>query len=82
MSMDLSYLNIKGYKNVYKNLSPAKLVQLAIEREEGCLSNKGALIINTGKYTGRSPKDRFIVNQDSIKDKINWGSVNLSFILS
>ncbi|WP_368488174.1 phosphoenolpyruvate carboxykinase (ATP) [Clostridium sp. BJN0013] len=78
MSMDLSYLNIKEYKNVYKNLPPAKLVELAIKRGEGCLSNKGALIINTGKYTGRSPKDRFIVNQDSIKDKINWGSVNLS----
>lgn len=78
MSIDLSYLNIKEYKNVYKNLSPAKLVELAIKREEGHLSDKGAMIVNTGKYTGRSPKDRFIVNQDSIKDKINWGSVNLS----
>lgn len=77
MNIDLSYLNINKYRNMYKNLSPAELTEFSIKRGEGFLSNKGALIVNTGKYTGRSPKDRFIVNQESIRDKINWGSVNL-----
>ncbi|MHC6180744.1 phosphoenolpyruvate carboxykinase (ATP) [Clostridium sp. JNZ X4-2] len=78
MNVDLAYLNIEEYKNVYKNLSPAELIELSIKRNEGFLSDKGALIINTGKYTGRSPKDRFIVKQESIMDKINWGNSNLS----
>ncbi len=77
MNIDLSYLNINKYRNMYKNLSPAELTEFSIKRGEGFLSNKGALMINTGKYTGRSPKDRFIVNQESIRDKINWGNVNL-----
>ncbi|CAB1251871.1 phosphoenolpyruvate carboxykinase (ATP) [Clostridium sp. MT-14] len=77
MNGDLTYLNIEGYKNVYRNLSPAQLVEFSIKRGEGLLSDKGALVINTGKYTGRSPKDRFIVKQKSIEDKINWGNSNL-----
>ncbi|ADK13703.1 Phosphoenolpyruvate carboxykinase [ATP] [Clostridium ljungdahlii DSM 13528] len=78
MNIDLSYLNINKYRNMYKNLSPSELTEFSIKRGEGFLSNKGALMINTGKYTGRSPKDRFIVNQESIRNKINWGNVNLS----
>ncbi|MCI1945947.1 phosphoenolpyruvate carboxykinase (ATP) [Clostridium luticellarii] len=78
MNMDLTYLNIDRYRAMYRNLPPAKLIELSIKRNEGILSNKGALMINTGKYTGRSPKDRFIVRQKSIVDKINWGNTNLS----
>lgn len=77
MKMNLEYLNIKGYKNLYRNLPVSELVQFAVEKKEGVLSEDGALVINTGKYTGRSPKDRFIVKQKSISDNINWGSVNL-----
>lgn len=77
MGINLNYLNIGGYKNLYRNLSVAELTEFAIIRGEGVLSDKGALVVNTGKYTGRSPKDRFIVKQRSIEDKINWGSVNL-----
>lgn len=75
--MDLKYLNIATCKSVYRNLSPAALTAHAIKNGEGTLSDTGALVVATGKYTGRSPKDRFIVKQESVQDLINWGSVNL-----
>ncbi|WP_123052879.1 phosphoenolpyruvate carboxykinase (ATP) [Clostridium sp. JN-1] len=77
MCTDLNYLNIKEYKNLYQNLSVSELVELSIKRGEGKLSDTGALVINTGKYTGRSPKDRFIVKQKSTAHQVNWGDVNL-----
>lgn len=77
MNINLDYLNIKQYKNIYRNISVPNLVEFAVKREEGTLSDKGALVVDTGKYTGRSPKDRFIVKDDVTKDLINWGEVNL-----
>lgn len=77
MNISLDYLNINDYKNLYRNLSVAELTEFAVKRGEGVLSDKGALVVYTGKYTGRSPKDRFIVKQKSTEDKINWGTVNL-----
>lgn len=74
---NLEYLNIKGSSNIYRNLTAAELVEFAIKRNEGVLSNTGALVVNTGKYTGRSPLDRFIVKQKSIESKINWNKVNM-----
>ena len=56
--------------------STAFLVESAIERHEGVLSNTGALCIETGKYTGRSPEDRFIVDTPDVHDEIAWGKVN------
>lgn len=75
--MNLDYLNIKNYNKLYKNISIPNLVEFAVKRGEGILTDKGALVINTGKYTGRSPKDRFIVKDDITKDTINWGDTNL-----
>ena len=74
---NLNYLNIGTSKKIYRNLPVSDLVNFALLREEGTLSEAGALVVNTGKYTGRSPKDRFIVSQESIKELINWGSINL-----
>ncbi len=75
--MFLNYLGFTGHKNVYKNLAVSELVQYALENDEGVLSESGALVVHTGKYTGRSPKDRFIVKQKSIEANINWGEVNI-----
>lgn len=77
MNINLEYLNITDYKNLYRNLSVSELTEFTVNRGEAVLSDKGALVVNTGKYTGRSPKDRFIVKQKSVEDKINWGNVNL-----
>lgn len=68
---------IIGVKAAYRNLSPAELTEHALARGEGKLSKTGALIIKTGKYTGRSPNDRFIVDSPNVHDKVNWGKINM-----
>ena len=67
---------IIGPKAVYRNLTPAQLTEAALRLGEGSLSNTGALVVTTGKYTGRSPKDKFIVDTESIHNEIAWGKVN------
>ena len=66
---------LKG-NNIHVQLSVPKLVEKVLTRNEGVLTSTGAVRATTGKYTGRSPKDKFIVKEDSVKDKIDWGSVN------
>ena len=58
------------------DLSAAELVEHAIRREEGRMASNGALVIETGERTGRSPNDRFIVDTPDVHDKIAWGAVN------
>ncbi len=77
MNLSLDYLNIKNYNNLYRNISIPSLIEFAVKRGEGVLSDSGALVVNTGKYTGRSPKDRFIVKDNITKDKLNWDEINL-----
>ena len=61
---------------VYRNLTPAELTELALETEDAQLMDNGALLVSTGKYTGRSPKDRFIVDEPSVTNDIDWGTEN------
>jgi len=74
----LKQLGIVNLKNEYRNLPPAKLVEMAVARGEGILAANGALSMKTGKYTGRSPGDRFIVDSPAVHDTIDWGPVNQS----
>ena len=74
ISNELSAL-LKG-SNVQVQLSVPQLVEKVLNRNEGLLTSTGAVRATTGKYTGRSPKDKFIVEEESVKDKIDWGSVN------
>ncbi|HET7580033.1 MAG TPA: phosphoenolpyruvate carboxykinase (ATP) [Bacillales bacterium] len=60
----------------YDNLSTPELTEKALERGEGFMTSTGALRVETGKYTGRSPKDKFIVKEASTKNTVNWGSIN------
>ncbi|SMC99068.1 phosphoenolpyruvate carboxykinase (ATP) [Sporomusa malonica] len=60
--------------NVHYNLSPAQLVEAAIRRGEGQLTATGALQVTTGKYTGRSPNDKFVVDSPAVHDKIAWNA--------
>ncbi len=64
---------------VHRNLTVDEMVSLATEREEGIVNSTGSLSVNTGKYTGRSPDDRFIVYDDKTHDTIDWGKINHQF---
>ena len=69
-------LGIAGDGKIYRNLSPAALTEKALANGEGVLSDTGALVVKTGKYTGRSPEDKFIVDTPAVHDDIYWGKIN------
>src|ERR687883_402727 len=58
------------------NLTAPALYEEAIRHGEGELAASGPLLVSTGQYTGRSPKDKFVVREPSSEDKVWWGSVN------
>jgi len=60
-------------------LSPEELHQITLDNNQGVESATGALAVNTGEFTGRSPKDRFLVEDDETKDKVWWGDINIPF---
>jgi len=63
----------------HRNLSSPQLVEHAIRRGEATLSSRGAVVTDTGKRTGRSPKDKFVVKDAQTADLVAWGSVNQPF---
>ncbi|MCX7955813.1 MAG: phosphoenolpyruvate carboxykinase (ATP) [Patescibacteria group bacterium] len=67
---------MKSGKNIIRNLSVSALAKKALENHEVIQSKTGALIVYTGKFTGRSPKDKYIVDTPKIHNKINWGPHN------
>jgi len=77
-SISLEKYGIKNAKINYQ-LSPEKLHEITVEKKQGVTSASGALAVNTGEFTGRSPKDRFIVKDDVTKDKVWWGNINIPF---
>ncbi|MGY2132381.1 phosphoenolpyruvate carboxykinase (ATP) [Hymenobacter sp. HD11105] len=75
----LQPLGFAQASKVHLNLTPAELVEEALRRGEGTLTDTGALMADTGKFTGRSPKDRFVVQDANTQDSVWWGDINIPF---
>src|SRR5437016_3420000 len=73
---DLTRQGIRNAQTVYWNLGTAQLVEQAIQRHEGMLASGGAFVVRTGQFTGRSPKDKYIVREPGTETTVNWGAVN------
>lgn len=73
---NLETLGIKNTKTQYWNLNAEELVEETIKRNQGVLSDTGALAIDTGEFTGRAPKDKFIVKDETTRDSVDWGGFN------
>ncbi len=58
------------------NLSPEQLIEHSLQKQQGILSDTGALVIKTGEFTGRSPKDKFIVKDNFTSDSVDWNEIN------
>jgi len=75
-SVSLTDLGINAAKSHW-NLSPNVLVDQTLELKQGVLNDTGALCVNTGKFTGRSPKDKFTVKDAITEKSVDWGDVNI-----
>ncbi len=73
---DLSMHGIQPEGEVYWDLTTPVLIEHTLRRGEGTLAHKGPLVVDTVPYTGRSPKDKFIVREETTEDEIWWGEVN------
>src|SRR5688572_26043964 len=69
-------LGLKSAENIHYQLSPEELTQDTLRIGEGVLSDTGALVINTGEFTGRSPKDKFTVKDETTENEVNWNEFN------
>ncbi len=72
----LEQIGIHQCRQVWWNLSPAELTEHTLERGMGSLTDTGALAVDTGEFTGRSPKDRFIVQDDITALAVDWNNIN------
>ena len=75
----LELAGILNTKNTYWNLLPEELVEHSLKKDMGVLACNGALMVDTGTFTGRSPQDRFIVKDAITENTVDWGSVNKAF---
>lgn len=73
----LKDLGLKTTQPIHYQLSPAELTEQSVQRGEGVLSDTGALVIKTGEFTGRSPKDKFIVQDELTAGSVHWNDFNL-----
>ena len=72
-------IGLNNLGNQFWNLSPSELVEDTILNGQGELTDTGALAIETGEFTGRSPKDRFVVCDEKTENAVWWGDVNIKF---
>ncbi|WP_240612920.1 phosphoenolpyruvate carboxykinase (ATP) [Chitinophaga parva] len=75
--MDLQELGIENVTQLYYQLPPEELIAQTLARKQGVLADSGALMINTGAFTGRSPKDKFIVKDARTADTVHWNDFNI-----
>ena len=75
-TIGLDRLGIQTLNNVCYNFSSKDLVTDIVNNGEGIIGMRGAAMVNTGIYTGRSPKDKYIVDEPSSNEKVWWGNVN------
>jgi phosphoenolpyruvate carboxykinase (ATP) len=75
---DLLKLGLRSTESIHYQLSPAELVQDTLRLGEGRLNDTGALVIQTGEFTGRSPKDKFTVKDEITTDSVYWNEFNLA----
>jgi phosphoenolpyruvate carboxykinase (ATP) len=73
----LLQLGIAESVNIHYQLNPEELVEQALERKQGVLNDTGALCINTGEFTGRSPLDKFLVKDTITADTVHWNNFNI-----
>src|SRR5258706_1917822 len=76
-SIDLLKIGFTKNECIHYQLPQEELISDTLRREQGVLNDTGALVINTGEFTGRSPKDKFIVKDDITADTINWNEFNI-----
>ena len=74
--LGLDQLGLIDLVNVHRNLSVKELVDDIVSNKEGLIGLRGAAMVDTGIYTGRSPKDKYIVDESSSNENIWWGEVN------
>lgn len=70
---------LTNLKSVYYNLHTPALYEEALKRNEGVMGHLGPLVVRTGQFTGRSPKDKFVVDEPEVHDYVWWGKVNRPF---
>lgn len=74
---DLTKLGLKNIKAAFWNLTSEELVKKSVDFGQGVLADNGALCVHTGEFTGRSPKDKFIVKDAKTENTVNWNDINL-----
>ncbi len=76
---ELEDLGFSNLTQVYWQLHTPQLYEQAIRRQEGFVGHLGPIVVRTGDHTGRSPKDKFVVNEPTTSEHIWWGAINQEF---
>ena len=76
-TQNLLHLGLKNTETIHYQSSPEELVHDTIRMGEGVLNDTGALVIRTGEFTGRSPKDKFTVKDEITADSVHWNEFNI-----
>lgn len=75
----LASIGLNKARKVHFDLTPAELIEKTLQNNQGTLSDTGALAVDTGEFTGRSPKDKFVVKDATTESSVWWGDINQPF---